>query len=468
MPNASLVADPIVDLLFRWVNFDAVASGHVALALRCYAVGLTAWGLSGLCGRFFAARMEQGKSTLTSLVALGVNIFISITLVNLGMGIAGLALGTTASFVLCAAMRLTLLCRSLRAEGIALRASHVMPNLLHTTLATAGSLVAMLVVYSAVRDFHALPLFLNRVFVLAVPLSFGLFAFCAAGLMLRSEQVEEILIRANRRERDRGYSAPEPRPVNPFCMEPPQRLMSWVQDNLDTARHYNLTRRVANFLSSADWRVRNIGVKLVGTLDLKSFRYDLAALASCRTPAPRWNRLLGGDFREPGFIRRNAIEALGRIGEIDERVERSLLFALDDPYFEVRIEAARTLGGFADVLSGPIREEAIGRIQRAVNDKNFEAAAEAVNALGRLALDSTVVEVLRTLHYHRSWQVRDSVVRAYGRLFARRVCTDHKRLLALLDDVLTTSEGFTPRFVLKENWLDLQRRLLDEGKEPGR
>ncbi len=463
-----VLADPIVNLLFRWVNFDAVASAHVALALRCYAVGLTAWGLTGLCGRFFSARMEQSKSTLTSFIALAANISISVTLVNMGMGIAGLALGTTAALVLCAAMRLTMLCRSLRAEGIALKTSHVLPSVGHTTLATAGALIAMLVAYSAVKDFHALPLALNRLFVLGVPLAFALFAFCAAGLLLRSEQVEELLIRVNRRGRDNAAKGTEPRPVNPYCMDPPQRLLSWVKNHPDVAQHCNFARRIASFLGDDDWRVRYVGVKLAGTLDLKSFRYDLAELATSRKPASRWQRLLGGDFEEPGFIRRNAIISLRQLGEVDERIERCLLMAVGDPYFEVRMEAAATLGGFAASLSGPAREEALVRLTAARNDKSFEVAVAAVEALGKLALDEGVVDALKTLHFHRNWKVRNAVILAYGTLVSRRVLTNRGRILALLDDIPTTSEGFTPRFVLKENWQALQWRLLNKEEDPSR
>ena len=462
-----VLADPIVDLLFRYFAFDAVAAGHVSLALRCYAAGLVAWGLTGLCGRFFSARMEQGRSTLTSLVALGVNVAVSVILVKRGFGIAGLAIGTTSAFALCAAMRLWVLNRCLRAEGIALRVSDVIPSVVQTTLCTGGALLAMLVVHAAVADFTGLPSALNRLFVLGVPLGFGVFAFCAAGLLLRSEQVEEIFLKIGRKKRGNSASS-EPRPVNPYCMDPPRRLLGWVGRNPKQASHYNFARRVTTFLNSRDWKVRNVGIKLVGELKLQSFRYDLAEIVTCREPAKLSLRLMGGDFTEPGFLRRNAIRALAQLGDPDPRAENALLMATGDPYFEVRVESVTLLGNWADKLTGPAREEAIALVSRLCKDRNFEVATGAVTALGKLALDDGVVEVLKRLHYHWNWQVRDAVVQAYGRLFSRRIVVDHHRILALLDDVLTTSEGFIPRFVLKEHMTELQQVLLREDRESGR
>ena len=463
-----VLAEPMVSLLFGFGIFDAEAVGHVALALRCYAIGLVGWGLTGLCGRFFSGRMEQGRSTITSLVALVLNVVISISLVRAGLGIAGLALGTSAAFLLCAALRLTMLNRSLRAEGTSLRVKDIAPSLIQSTVATIGALGAMLVVHEAVRTFDGLPLVLNRLFTLAVPLAFGAFAFLATALLLRSEQVETVLLRLGRRRRSSDVEpSGEPRPVNPYCI-PPTRLHQWVSRNPKLRNSYNFARRVTTFLKNPNWKVRNIGVKLIGELRLQSFRYDLADIVMCRKPAPLSHRIMGGDFEEPGFLRRNALVALERLGEVDPRTEKCLLMSLGDPYFEVRVEGARVLGAFAGRLPGATREEAVVLVSRLTRDKNFEVAAAAVNAVGELALDDGAVEVLRGLHYHRNWQVRDGVVTAYRRLYERRIVTQPRRILALLDDVLATSEGFIPRFVLKEHMTQLQIQLLKGEGDPGR
>jgi murein biosynthesis integral membrane protein MurJ len=463
-----LLAEPIVRLLFGYGRLDEAGVQRVASVLRWYAVGLVGWGLTGLFGRFFAARMEQMTGTLTSALGLVVNVAAAVSLVAAGSGEAGIAAATSLCFLVTAALRFVLLNRTLARESMAVRRSDVLPSLGQTTLATLGATIAAVVVYPAVREFRALPEVLNRLFVLAVPLGFGGFAFMATALLVRSEQVEEILLRLGRRPGG-GEAAARPMPVNPYCMEPPARLLAWVQNrqNRGLRDQFNLARRAAAFLESRDWTVRNVGVKLIGEMKLISFRYDLCAIVRNREPASRLHRLFGGDFKEPGFVRRNAIAALLELEELDAEVERTLLDALRDPYYEVRAHAARALSFWADGLSGPGREEAAVRLAELARERNFEAAGEAVAALGRVAPDGRVVEVLRSLHYHRNWKVRERVVEAYGSLFERRIIADPKRILALLDDVLATSEGFTPRFPLRERMSELQGRLLRAGPAPG-
>lgn len=454
-----ILAEPMVSLLFEYHLFGARDTGFVAMALRLYAVGLVGWGVTGLCGRFFSARLEQPKATATSLLGLGINVGLSVLLVSLGMGIAGLALGTSAAFLVVGAVRLWMLGRSLAAEGVPLRPSDILPSVQQAVIASAGGAVAMVVVHAAVSGFNGLPLVLNRLFVLGVPLLFGAFGFLATALMVGSEQMEDIMVRLRRRRERSGHSGEAPPPVNPYCLKP-ERLLAWVKAHPGAHLQYNFARRVKSFLGARDWKVRNAAVKLVGELRLKTFRYDLCRIVLDRTPAPLTDRLLGGDFREPGFVRRNAIRSLVLLEVVEPRIEHALMEALRDPYYEVRSGAACALASFAAHLE--LREEISARLEELTRDRNFEVVQAAVKALGRVASDDRVVPSLKALHYHRNWQVREQVVLAYRSMHERRVIKDPRRLLALLDDVLATSEGFRPHFTLKENLGELQSRLLAE------
>lgn len=447
----AVLAEPIVRLLFGY-GAGAGQLGNVVLVLRFYAIGLTGWGLTALLGRFFSARMEQWTSTATSLGGLVFNIALSITFVKLGMGVAGIALGTSIAFTVNGLLRLVMLQRSLRAEGGALKASDVLPSLLQTVTATLGSVIAMLLVWQAVRDFHALPEVLNRIFILAVPVAFGAFAFAAIGVVVRSEQIEEVLLRLNRRRSPSGGGSG---PVNPYCISP-ESLLRFVQNNREAAKNYNLARRTAELLENSAWQTRNTGVKLVGELGFTSFRQKLCEMATCRVPAPRWERLLGGDFRQPGFVRRNALESLEKLGDVDVHVERTLLASLEDPYFEVRTRAAGMLGRIAERMSGAGLEQAAVRLQKlALNEGHIEVLVAVVRSIGSVARDEGAVEILRKLHYHANWMVRDAVVEAYDKL-VRRGLLAPTRALALLDDVLITSDGFEPRFRIKERIMNAQ------------
>lgn len=456
-----VLAEPIVHLLFGY-GAGADNLDNVVLALRCYSVGLVGWGITALVGRFFSARMEQWTGTLTSLGGLAFNISLSVIFVRAGMGIGGIALGTSIAFTATALLRLWLLNRTLQAEGTELRAKDVLPSFIQTACATFGAVVAMMLVWQAVRGYQGLPEVLNRAFVLFVPLLFGAFAFVALGLVARSEQIEEALLRITRRRSPTGGG---PRPTNPYCVDPPARLLQWVIDNREQAQQYNLARRTAEFLNNPDWRVRNVGVKLVGELRLSNFRYELCDMLICRVPAQRMDRLMGGDFQQPGFVRRNAIEALERLGECDNRIERALLAGLDDPYYEVRSKSAALLGRWADRLSGAVREESAARLTAQLKEKNVEVLWEVTRALGHIALDERVIESLRGLHYHHNWRVREALVETYDSL-NRRGILERTRALALLDDVLVTSDGFLPRFPIKERMSQFQRRLTSHETGP--
>ncbi len=448
----AVLAEPIVNLLFAW-GAGAGKTASVALVLRCYSIGLAGWGLTALFGRFFSARMEQWTATATSLGGLAFNVGLSITFVRMGMGVGGIALGTSIAFTVNALLRFTMLQRTLRAEGAALKAADVVPSLLQTLAATLGAVVVMLLVWQAVRDFHALPEVFNRLFILVVPLLFGAFAFAAIGVVVRSEQIEEILLRVMRRRSPSGGGSG---PVNPYCIAP-ERLLKFVQTNRELAKNYNLARRTAEFLENRAWQTRNTGVKLVGELGLTSFRQKLCEMATCRVPAPRVERLLGGDFKQPGFVRRNALESLEKLGDVDVMVERALLASLEDPYYEVRSRAAAMLGRLAERMSGATLEQAAVRLGKlATTERHIEVLNAVVRALGSVARDEGAVETLRKLHYHGNWLVRDGVVEAYDRL-VRRGLLAPTRALALLDDVLITCDGFEPRFRIKERIMNTQQ-----------
>jgi UDP-N-acetylglucosamine--N-acetylmuramyl-(pentapeptide) pyrophosphoryl-undecaprenol N-acetylglucosamine transferase len=194
-----------------------------------------------------------------------------------------------------------------------------------------------------------------------------------------------------------------------------------------------------------------VGAKLVGLLRLRAHRARLCAMVTDREPAPFSRRLLGADFREPGFVRRNAVEALGRLSDPDGKTQEALLAALKDPYWEVSAAAAGALADLAPLLDETTRAAALRVLPEVTQSRRFETAAAAVRAIGSVARDDAVLPVLKRLHYHANWHVRSAVVCAYEDLHKRGVVADAGRLRALLDDVLMTCDSFTPFFRLKED-----------------
>jgi murein biosynthesis integral membrane protein MurJ/undecaprenyldiphospho-muramoylpentapeptide beta-N-acetylglucosaminyltransferase len=462
-----LLARPITDVVYLGGAFDPEAARRVALALQCYALGLPAFGIVSLTGRFFAARGEMGTGTLVNLGSLLVNVALAWALLSTSIGFAGIALATSASYTLAAIVRLAVLNARLRDEESHLRWEDVWPSFAKTTGATAAGAAAAALCLAAIGDcaaFETVAPKVHHVFRAMTPLVFGLAAYGGAAFLLQSQELDEVLARVRRGSKDEPERDRRARPVAPQWLAPPN-LLAWVEKHPNKAAKVDLEKRVATLLEERRWQDRNVGVKLAGRLRIRSFRRRLCALATDRRKASVVERLLGGDFREPGFVRRNALAALAKMPEPDELIEETLLTALGDPYFEARAAAASTAGALAPAFSPPSRRRLAASVLERVGDPNFEVAMCATQALGRLADDDGVVERLRELHYHPNWRLRDAVVEAYLELFKRGVMSDRDRLSTLLDDVLATCDDFKPKFPLRERLLEARRLCRPSAKD---
>lgn len=223
--------------------------------------------------------------------------------------------------------------------------------------------------------------------------------------------------------------------------------------------------RAASLLVNEAWEARNLGVKLLGLLDAREKVPLLLALLADRTPAPLFRRLLGGDFAQVGFVRRNAFAALARLGVVDAGVEEALLAGLSDPYWEVRAEAARTAARFAGRLER--RAEVVAALVAGLSDPNLEATAAAAEALGILGGEEDALPALLALADYRFWKVRAAALRGVLSLVERGEVRDRERLVEALPSFLLTSTDFRPQFEMKLSY----RRVLEalsRGKEAHR
>jgi len=227
-------------------------------------------------------------------------------------------------------------------------------------------------------------------------------------------------------------------------------------DDLDYYRH-----RAAALLTSLSWPERNLGVKLIGLLGHKEKVASILHILADRTPASRLQRLFGGDFRQVGFIRRNALVALQLLNKWDPEVEVRVFKALDDSYYEVRAQAARTMGHFADKL---IQKQAVTeRLMMLIKDRSFEVVTEVVLALGFVGSDREVAEGLCALKEHHYWQVREAALKAISMLVKRGVVADRQWLLAEISRFILTTTDFRSYFDIKETYRTLH--ALCKGKE---
>ncbi len=218
--------------------------------------------------------------------------------------------------------------------------------------------------------------------------------------------------------------------------------------------------RAASLLASEEWEVRNTGVKLLGLLEAGEKIPLILALLADKTKAPFLERLLGGDFVQVGFIRRNAVIALSRIGIVTPEVEDALLDAFNDPYYEVRSEAAHAAARFDTQLTR--RKDVIERLSLLIHDRDIEVASSAAMALGVLGTESDALPVLLGMREREFWKIRSAVLRGILKLVERGKVSDLPALREKLMGFPLISTDFVPQFELKSNYRRLLETVSDE------
>jgi UDP-N-acetylglucosamine--N-acetylmuramyl-(pentapeptide) pyrophosphoryl-undecaprenol N-acetylglucosamine transferase len=225
-------------------------------------------------------------------------------------------------------------------------------------------------------------------------------------------------------------------------------------DDLVYYRH-----RAAALLTRGSWQERNLGVKLVGLTRDRQKAPALCHMLRDRTPVSPLKRLLGGDFEQVGFIRRNIVTAFRVMGEFGPAVEEAVLQALEDPYYEVRAEACRTAAHFGTRLAG--KEQWLEALLQRFQDDCFEVAMEAVKAVGEIGTDGRALEALLELHENFFWQIRDAALIAIRRLLERRVIPPSQEILDRVDRFNLTAPDFRPTFSIREHYGAI-RQVCDE------
>ena len=190
------------------------------------------------------------------------------------------------------------------------------------------------------------------------------------------------------------------------------------------------------YLQSEKWRIRNVGVKMVGLLGFKEMIPELIKMLTDRTPAKFLNRLLGGDFVQVGFIRRNCIRSLAALKESNREVREALYMALDDPYWEVRTEAVNAI---AKLFSKENLSDIEKKLIELLHDKKFEVILFTVESLGSIARDKEVLKHLRKLYFHPNQKVRVMLVKTLHNLFARGIIPDKKELTNEINQIFIPS-----------------------------
>ncbi len=226
-------------------------------------------------------------------------------------------------------------------------------------------------------------------------------------------------------------------------------------DDLTYYRH-----RAGGLLSHQNWQDRNLGVKLIGLTSYGEKIPTLLHMLADRTPVSPIKRLLGGDFEQVGFIRRNVLQALRVLNRFDPEVERHIFMALEDPYFEVRSQACITASHFGFFLSG--QERWLIAMEKRLKDECFEVVVQATLAIGEIGTDFSALETLLRLKEFHYWQVRNAALKSIQRLLQRKIIQPSRELLMETRTFVLTSTDFRPHFSIKASYQNIHKYCLDQ------
>jgi len=217
--------------------------------------------------------------------------------------------------------------------------------------------------------------------------------------------------------------------------------------------------RAASLLARRNWEARNLGVKLLGLLEGREKLPLVVALLKDRQPAPWYQRLFGGDFEQVGFIRRNALTTIARIGVVTPDVEDVLAAALADPYYEARAEACRAITALDRHLSDQGRARLIAGLVGLLGDRWLEVAAAAAEALGHVGGETDARPALLALVDHKYWLVRAAALRGLHALVERGRAGDLDTLEQAARGFALTATDFRPEFTIRTSYGRLIRAI---------
>lgn len=258
-------------------------------------------------------------------------------------------------------------------------------------------------------------------------------------------------------------SAAVPSPGGELQNLSPFRLLSLVEKSLKRPAGAQkafdpeaVRSRVRGYLSHEDWKIRNVGVKLVGLIGYREMLPTLLDMLRDRTPDTLLRRLFGGDFRQVGFIRRNIVKTVGDLGLYSPEIAGALMEALTDPYYEVRACSASTFRRLSrQVEADPDVERGL---LRCLQDRSFEVVMEATLALGQVGGAGVTAPVLG-LYTHRNWRVREAALQTTHDLIERGVLCDADAVERALNNLLIPCPSFKPNFPLRGALRDLAQDL---------
>ena len=181
-----VLAQPIIAVIFEHGEFTSADTLATAAALQMYAVGLIGYSVVRIISPTFYALQRSRVPVMVSAASVVVNVALNIALVRV-MGYRGLALGTSITAILNAALQLLLLRRELGG----LEGSRVAASFARTLLAAAVMGMVTVIAGITIEQFIPGDAFAAQAARLAIIITVSIATLIAAAQLLRIREYAE-------------------------------------------------------------------------------------------------------------------------------------------------------------------------------------------------------------------------------------------------------------------------------------
>ncbi len=424
-----LMAKPIVTLLYGRGEFGTTAIHNSSIALQFYSIGLIGWGLHSLTTRIFSARIDIKTSMYLNLFMLALNVALSFILVSTELKFAGLALASSISFSLFAIIRIIVLKIKLNAEDITIKLKEIYYPFVKTISASFFMIIIMLQMRYIFSNIKTDSVHLKSIIEITSITFIGLSVYFIASLLMKNTEIMIFRKKVFKKI-----------PGKPVSMLSPFRFLEKVSSDPEKYRDEFLYK-INLYLNSPNWEIRNVGIKLTGVFYDKSKAKYLLNLLNSKNSNP--------------FIRRNCLTSLRKIGKWNDEIKETILKKLNDPYFEVRVEAI-------NFLSEKISSDDFEIFRNSFTKKLQNSSTEEICAWLSLIAKAGSVEdmkLLKKFYLSSNSLIRESLLKLMIN-FHKRGLIDLKSLRAEAEKVLLTSNNMQPTFRLKT----LVNNIFNEGE----
>lgn len=220
-------------------------------------------------------------------------------------------------------------------------------------------------------------------------------------------------------------------------------LVAYLDVTAPGLYHRLYATKIDEFLGAGHEAWVNKGIKLVGAL----------------RRADRYEELVAGLPRWRGYLRRNALAALGKAAACQPCFAAAAARGLADGYWEVRREALALVERFPVELGADLRlREGVARLA-AARRENFEVRGGAIRAAALVLDERRFSALVEPLLAARSVRLREAALDALAAGLAAGRLADRGAVRRLLERAVVTTSEFSPAFRIRERYLAAARAL---------